>query len=133
MKKLIKILAVIAVCFGIVGCSGGKKDLKPEEVYEVLKDNNCRIEISKGDIDAVYAFSKDKKYDLAYDIFEDKSKEILTFTIMKGENMNKLDNIYTLYPDPEEKGIKAFDKVFGELDITVDNFIAFAKWYYENN
>lgn len=130
MKKLIKVLVVMAVCFGIVGCSGGKKDLKPEEVYEVLKDNNYRIEISKGDVDAVYAFSKDKKYDLSYNIFEDDSKVVLLLTTYKDGHFDK---VYTLYPDPEKEDVEVFNDAFGELGITVENFNAFAKWYYENN
>lgn len=129
MKKLFKALLVLTICFGIVGCSGGKKDLKPEEVYEVLKDNNYRIEISKDDVDAVYAFSKDKKYGLSYNIFEDKPKVVLLLTTYIDGQYDS----YGLYPDPEKEGMKIFDDVFGEFDITVDNFNAFAKWYYENN
>lgn len=130
MKRFLKVLLVIVVCFGIVGCSSGKKNLKPEEVYEVLKDNNYRIEISKGDVDAVYAFSKDKKYDLSYDIFDKDPKEILMLTTYKDGHF---DEVYTLYPDPEKEDVEVFNDAFGELGITVDNFIAFAKWYYENN
>ena len=56
MKKLIKVLVVMAVCFGIVGCGNKKfsnRYLSLEEVQEYLEDSGYRFYIFYNDYKTV--------------------------------------------------------------------------------
>lgn len=49
MNKLIKVVVVVAVCFGIVGCGGGKKDKEPKKETQETKSKKDKATISSED------------------------------------------------------------------------------------
>lgn len=128
MRKIIKLLLVVVMCFSFIGCSGGteKEKIKdPKETNRILSENNYEI-----------SFGEEEKESITIMNYE---SEIVLFCQMSvNKKIKKIGlsdfsdySFYHLYPDLDKKGDSIFYNKFNEMGITIEDIKSFVEWYYE--
>lgn len=157
MKKKFKVIFIVMLCVGIIGCEKKEKSFNEEKAYDssgynftssensnykIITNNlinkGYKLEVSTiGHVGrSISISSAENPMDFAVNVvFEYSSVDFISITTKSElyKYIPVLKKIYSDFENEVESDISIYNNVLNNLELTEEKLIHFAEWYFEQH
>lgn len=139
MKKIGTLFLTLLLCFSIVGCSSGDRK-GTSDITKSFKDIGYELEVAK-DEEMLMLIKKEAGSETQLAVYFDGDKIIFAgYLYMPKDSTDPKDTVvgYIYVPSDSEQVVdkdivKTAENILNEVDLTMDEFIEYAKTAYKEN